>query len=781
MGKIVPEQTNMKSYLKFLSRNKLYTAIEAVGLIVSLAFVVIISCYVWQQLAITRETPGYKHVYSLNMGMESFSANPGEMSIVQDRIPEVETATRMKINHYSGQQISIDGQPIPSKYNSITEVDPSFFSFFPFTFVEGSGEILHDRSQVVLEESFARLCFPDTDPMGRTIVIRTDTCIVGGIFRIPERSLLKELTILKSFKQPDEPATSQWIIPIDLVLLRFREGTDVEATRTLIDTLVRKEFPNYFKNRSADTRVTYPVKDIYFSSNNSGSILNKGNRSMIHVLIATGLLLLASALFNYINLSVALSNKRAKEMAIRSTLGESRGRIFGRYILESVVFMAVCLALAIVLAKWLEPLFNRYVASDIGLDIAFSEPYLITYTLMAVVVGAVSGIIPAIMVHRNDPVSIIKGGQRRQTKTVFSRVFIVIQNVITVTLISLAIVMEYQYNHLVNAPLGADVSNLYYISSGTISKDVFSSRPYINRAGITNGVVGLRNIAYSVSNEDGSFDIGRIECDETAFDIYGFEIVKDYHRSRQKSIWFTESAARAFNLDEANPVIPKSLEYFYKDREIGGIIKDFAVTDPSHFAANQVGLVVIDNLLEQSTMILELNRLDKEVRADLKEIERQESIRLRGDESVADSYGPVPELIERSMEDTHNFIRLIELFMLVSVLISLLGLVAMSAYYAGLQTKSIAVRKVFGGTVESETKRAVAEYMILVGIAVIIGIAIAIFLAERYLRQFWDRIEGYGWAFAVSAVITLLISFLAVLWQTLKAARTNPAVELKKE
>ena len=78
----------MKSYLKFLSRNKLYTAIEAAGLIVSLAFVVIISCYVWQQLAITRETPGYKNVYSLNMGGESFNARPGEMSIVQDRIPE---------------------------------------------------------------------------------------------------------------------------------------------------------------------------------------------------------------------------------------------------------------------------------------------------------------------------------------------------------------------------------------------------------------------------------------------------------------------------------------------------------------------------------------------------------------------------------------------------------------------------------------------------------------------------------------------------------------------
>ena len=771
----------MKSYLKFLSRNKLYTAIEAMGLIVSLAFVVIISCYVWQQLAITRETPGYKNVYSLNMGMESLSANPGEMSIVQDRIPEVETASRMKRVNYFGQQIFIDGQAIPSKYNSVTEVDPSFFSFFPFKFVAGSDEILHDRSQVVLEESFARLCFSDTDPLGRTIVIRKDTCVVGGIVRIPERSLLKDQYIIKSFKQPDEPSTSLWFIPNDLVLLRFREGTDIESTRTLIDTLIRKEFPDYFKTSASKGPVTFPIKDIYFSQKHNSSLLNKGNRSMIYVLIAAGILLLVSALFNYINLSVALSNRRAKEMAIRSTLGESRGGILRRYILESVAFMVVCLAFALVLAKWLEPSFNRYVASDIGLDIAFSESYLMIYILMAVVIGAISGIIPAFMVHRDDPVSIIKGSQRRQTKTLFSKVFIIIQNVITVTLISLALVMELQYKHLVNAPLGADVSDLYYISSGTIGKDVLSSRPYINRVGVTNGVVGLRNIAISVSREEGNIDIGRIECDETAFDMYGFEIVKDYHRSRQKSVWFTESAAKVFDLDEENPVIPENLEYFYKDWEIGGIIKDFAVTDPSHFAANQVGIVAVDDLQGQSTMILELNRLDKEVRADLKEIGRQESIRLRGDESYSDGYGPVPELIERSMEDTHNFIRLIELFMLVSVLISLLGLVAMSAYYAGIQTKSIAVRKVFGGTVESETKRAVAEYMILVGIAVIIGIAIAIFLAERYLRQFWDRVEGYGWVFMVGAVIALLISFLAVLWQTLKAAKTNPAIELKKE
>ena len=178
---------------------------------------------------------------------------------------------------------------------------------------------------------------------------------------------------------------------------------------------------------------------------------------------------------------------------------------------------------------------------------------------------------------------------------------------------------------------------------------------------------------------------------------------------------------------------------------------------------------------------LKLNRLDSKVRAELKEIGRQESIRLTGDESRMDDFGPINELIERGLSKERNFIKLIELFMLLAAIISLLGLVAMSAYYAGIQAKDIAVRKVFGGTVASETRKAVTEYLILVGVAILIGVPIAIFLAERYLRQFWYRIEGYGWVFVVAALIAILISFLAVLWQTLRAARTNPATELKKE
>ena len=203
--------------------------------------------------------------------------------------------------------------------------------------------------------------------------------------------------------------------------------------------------------------------------------------------------------------------------------------------------------------------------------------------------------------------------------------------------------------------------------------------------------------------------------------------------------------------------------------------------NPSEVNGNQVGIIYVRDFDYTPNAILKLNRYDAEVRSDLRKITEEESLRRYGDIRSADAYGFVSELIERDMTKARNFVSLIELFMLLATLISLLGLVAMSAYYVGLQTRNIAVRKVFGGTVATEALRAVKEYMLLVGIAVLIGVPVAIYFANKYLKQFYYRIDNYGWVFAVAAVIALAISFLAVLSQTLKAAKANPAEELKKE
>ena len=767
----------MKSYLKFLSRNKLYTAIQALGLIVSLAFVIIIFCYAWQQLAITREAPDYKRIYALTQGRQDYTgAYPGEMSVVQDRVPDVEAAGRIKTY---GTAVTFNGQRTPGN-PSIYEIDPEIFDFLPQTFLEGDANVLHDKNQVILGETFARRISPDMDPVGKTIVFMRDTCIVGGILRVPERSLLKEGDIYRAFKEPDAPSSSFFIIPVNLVLVRLREGADHKSARALIDTVVTREFSQMYQNYKPERSLTIPFKELYFTNGNN-TVTKHGNSTLVYVLIAVGILLLISALFNYINLSVALAGKRAKEMAIRSTLGEPKSRIRWRYIGESILFMAVCLALALLLAKALEPIFNQYIAGDVDLEVAITPAYLGVYALIVILIGLVSGLFPAWITSRYNPVEVIKGEQRRQTKMVLSKVFIIVQNVITVALISMVLVMELQYHHLMNMPLGVDMEGLYYISSGPVGKDVLAEKPYVDKMGTSNGYPGNEQMSMSLTIDGQKIDIEILSCDEDAFELFGFDVIKDYRTPMQESLWFTESAASILSLDEDNPSVPSQFASFYEDDHVGGIIKDFVAKGPTELAGNEVGVVSVSNLEGNSSVVLKLNRLDSEVRAELREIARQESIRITGDEEFIDMYGYIPELIEKSMESTRNFISVIEIFMILAALISLLGLVAISAYYAGMQTKNIAIRKVFGSSVATETRRAVQEYMVLVGIAVAIGIPVAVFLAERYLRQFWYRIESYGWVFVVAAIIALAISFLAVLWQTLKAAKTDPAVELKKE
>ena len=143
--------------------------------------------------------------------------------------------------------------------------------------------------------------------------------------------------------------------------------------------------------------------------------------------------------------------------------------------------------------------------------------------------------------------------------------------------------------------------------------------------------------------------------------------------------------------------------------------------------------------------------------------------------------GYIEDLIAADHDDMRRYVRLVEVFCLISILLALLALVAMSSHYADANAKSIAIRKVFGGTISTETTRGVFTYMLWIGISLLIAIPIAVLVCERFLQNYAEHMTGYWWIFVVAALLTVLLSLASVLWQTLKAAKTNPAVELKKE
>ncbi len=215
---------------------------------------------------------------------------------------------------------------------------------------------------------------------------------------------------------------------------------------------------------------------------------------------------------------------------------------------------------------------------------------------------------------------------------------------------------------------------------------------------------------------------------------------------------------------------------------MGGVMADFPVS-LSNMGTKEDMIVLVGNMRVTYPytygILMEINGNHEEARKQIRETYEAWKKDNMVYYELADGF--LTEFYETALRPARNNMRLMEMFMLLALLLALLDLLAMSTYYADEKSHDIAVRKVFGGTVDTEAWRSIRDYMILVGIACIIGIPAAVYAAREYLKDFIDRLEGYGWIFVLAVLLSGLIAFVSVIWQVLKAARTNPATELKKE
>ena len=277
---------------------------------------------------------------------------------------------------------------------------------------------------------------------------------------------------------------------------------------------------------------------------------------------------------------------------------------------------------------------------------------------------------------------------------------------------------------------------------------------------------------YSTTRDGQDILYKLIRMDSTAFSMFGFEILEDFHAPQFNSVWFSDKSFAATGFDSDYHDISGTLSRRTKGCEqVAGVFKSFP-TNNANIGEEDYAIVSLmrSEDIPFAGWVIETTPDRKAAKAQIMEaydncIKGKQiygSLAFWVDENIAEAWKPA-------------------IFMLLSIIIALLGLVAMSTYYADEKSRDIAVRKVFGGTVDTEAWRTIREYMVLVGIACVIGIPIAVYAAQEYLKDFIYRLEGYWWIFVLAVVITLVISLLSVLWQTLKAAKANPAIELKKE
>ena len=791
----------MKSYLKFLSRNKLYTAIEAVGLVVSLAFVILIGNYVYQQYSVAYGNPYRNRVYAVG-NQDYMSLSWWDKAVFEDKLPEAEAVARISGSDYDGYIIHGDEQSVSAV---ITEADPEIFELFPsLTLIDGSMDEFRIKGHCLISESLANRAF-NGDAIGKSLKIKYLThdkieSTVCGIFKDSKNSMMPCTEVMLNPEFDDMYVSQQPFSSIGqyMTLMKVSEGTDREQLAKKVEEV---GLPNY-GGSFVKAMPIYDLPEVYF--NDEQWMFKQGNKSVLQMLTVVVVLLLISAIFNYINLNMALSGKRAKEMATRRLHGAEKSEIMMKYIAESVSFTAVCFALAFLLAYALLPMMNGLLRGVSGgtagspeqfVSICFewSVGIVAAYALTVVVLGVLSGVAPAAIASRFEPIDVVRGTYRLKTKRVFSKVFIVFQNIVTIVLIAMALLMEVQMRHMMNRPINMRSEGLYVLKNWAKEYsdivpliDRLEKIPTVNAVGYGHDFAGKMNMGTSLTTPEGEkVGVQLILCDETYFNMLGLQVVEDFG-VRTNSVWMSRTLAEKLAIcDSTASYYTRNMHINGSNPEtVGGIYEDIPTRSAAASEPNQYSAIIIardEDLVWGLGVMVDVSGDYKAAEKAILQAYADYSKEKNGTYVEPAENGYVCDLNNETLKPAKMAMRLLELFMALSVLISLLGLIAMSTYYSGQNTKSIAIRKVFGSDVNRELWRTVKDYMILVGIAAIIGAPVAVWLCGKYLERFAYRIEHYGWIIVVAVVVTMVLAFLSVLWQTLRAAKTNPAEALKKE
>jgi len=786
----------MKSYLRFLSRNKLYTAIEVVGLSVALAFVLLIGSYIWQQYSISHENPDYDRIYF------PFQSMPyGIYEPLKEQFPAIEKITLIDAH----EDVVMESGDETFATRGLA-VRGDFFDIFDYEFLVGNGDCLASYTDIIVSESYAtKIAGKPELAIGMKIQPVEFDCeayTITGVIKDFEYKYWKYMDFICKGESPinNGPQQNPIFTLSGVIFLQVAEGTDKDEVRTQILSVFNqlwgeKFTPEIFK-QFADSFEVERFDNLLFSGDLLSEYLSMVDKRQVIILTIVALLLLISAVINYVNLNLALTNKRAKEMATRSLVGADKFHIAAKYILESISFTAVCAIIAVGIAVAMAPYIGSLIDGQTIL-LPFTAGSILLYILFVVVIGGICGLIPAMNISSIKPISIVNGTYRRKTRAGLNRFFILLQTILAITLIASAFVLDKQMVHMMDMPLGADIENKFIISTDTNlanevipMMDEIAELPFVKDVALSNGYPTEIHFSTALMDEmTGMTNVSIMICDTDAFEMWGFDIKEDFGTSLAYSVWFTESL---YNLcgsrDEAQKIAKAWDGNFNHTRidHLGGVLGNIAGDNAMNesIAQSKVAVIVLpidDFGRYNNDILIQTDGNHEAAKEAFDKIYRNFSEDYNGVYIEPWEFGYVEDMIVNELEESNSTITLLKIFAILAVLLSVHGLVAMSTYFAVEREKGIAIRKVFGSTMSGETRRNITEYMVLTLIGSIVAVPLAWIFCERYLEEFAYRIELTAWPFIIATLIAVFISLVSVLWQIIRAAKTNPAGALKKE
>lgn len=767
---------DFRAFLNFLGRNKLYTAINIFGFSISLMFVILLVTYTRQEYAVDQFHSNKERIFRLCDETDACFA-PLIGRDLKARCPEIETYVRL----FETDEVATAGERhLKAK---ILLSDPDFFRMFSFRLAEGdTAQVLRSKNGALLSESFARNLFPEGDYLDKTVTIKGESVPVTGILRPFGNSQFVTPDVMLSFEEW-APLVYGWdgvlkrgyasaSFPLYLML---KPHADLSAKMPdMLSHLKTYYWP--YKDDHARELTIIPLTEVYLSNPLYASEqIRIGSKTLINTFFSVAMLILLFAVINYINLSTAQSESRAREMAVRRLLGCSRKALFTRLIVESVLLCILSLLIALLLAGIAEPVFNRILQTHISVSNLFSASNLGIGVVAIILLGLLTGVIPASVITRTRPIDVVRGSFRHKTKMVYNKILIGFQYLITIVLLGCTLTMSRQIDMMQHADLGFDTANKLYLSIPDLnpSQSAGLKNQLLQIAGVENVALvrGVPMLGFNNTSDtwhDRPISIQRFEGDSSYLKIMGFHILRDNRTDDRKAIWLNETAMQAMELPDS----ASYCEYF--KCPIAGIVQDFRYRDLTHPAEPCIIEHMQDNYWPWAC-IIQLTNLDSPVT--LRTIERVYREYTGG---MPCEYKTYDEVMHQQYAAQQRMSDILFGFTLVAILISALGILAMATYFIRQRSMEIAVRKVFGSTNREVLQRLVLHFVRYVLAAFVIAVPVIWYLMHDWLSQYVLRIPLSWTIFALAGLTALAIAVATVFGQSWRAANSNPVDAIKR-
>ncbi len=783
---------HFKNSLRFLLKKRNYLLINVLGLGVGIASFLILFLYVYNDYTYNHFNRNLDSIYRVQEGKGEQTKGLLLPEMLK-QIPEVKNGTR--IFDWDGFRLSYGQKAF---FENVQYVDTGFFSVFTFPFIEKAGSDIHNKYSAVISKEIARKYFGEAPAVGEKLQVRFDNTYlnVTGVVDIPDNSSVK-FDIVTSYETGEELSPwvkdiHDWYNTFSMTYVLLREGIKPE---TIYGKMQKIANDNFLTGGNEKPEMNLLAFRNYHAEQES-------NRTLIIILGIIAMGILSIAIVNFINLTITNSLGRTKEIGVKKVVGAGKGSLVRQIITESLIVSLVALVIGVFLAAFFLPEFNQLYSTKLYLNFGQNQLLLPALILIWLFVGVLSGLAPALFLSRMNSSESLRGKVAKGGKMGMLRYsLVVVQFVIAIVLISGTLLVRKQIQYMINHDskfdgenvVVAELSSWEYEDLGAASQkyrriyEELKSSPFVESVCFSQCTPGNYSQNYNTFYPEGesnteSIHLRKAYVGRDYFKTFGIKLVdgegfSDETRNYGNNMILNRKAMQVLGYSQVKDQILHESSKSGTINKVIGEVEDFA------YQGVQYEIQPVAHFFTEQEDYSNWNYLSVKTKAGAGlQVMRllEDKWKNTSPESSVSCFFANDKLNEQYKEYT-KINQIIAWFSIVAIVLSCIGLLALSSYTISRRTKEIGVRRVNGAKVGEVVTLLNRDFLRWVFFSFIIAVPLSWFVLHRWLEGFALRTNLSWWIFALAGLLALGIALLTVSWQSWRAATRNPVDALRYE